>query len=85
MKSSFIDHELDILSGHTDTCGRGTAYLNVVRAKLDSLLKTYYWIVRRGMQSAYHFTVTNLLDLFNKVTPHCIVDFFREIGFYRRI
>jgi hypothetical protein len=29
-----------------------------------------------------HFTVTNLLDLFNQVTPRCIVDFIKEIGFF---
>ena len=34
---------------------------------------------------ANHFTVTNLLDLFSKVTPRYIVDFIKEIGFYRRI
>jgi Zn finger protein HypA/HybF involved in hydrogenase expression len=32
-----------------------------------------------------HFTVNNLLDLFNQVTPWCIVDFIKEIGFYRRL
>ena len=31
---------------------------------------------------ANHFTITNLLDLFNKVTPRCIIDFIKEIGFY---
>ena len=34
---------------------------------------------------ANHFTVTNLLDLFSKVTSRCIVDFIKEIGFYCRI
>ena len=34
---------------------------------------------------ANHFTVTNLLDLFNQVTPRCIIDFIKEIGFYHRI
>ena len=34
---------------------------------------------------ANHFTGTNLLDLFSKVTPCCIVDFIKEIGLYRRI
>ena len=32
-----------------------------------------------------HFTVTSLLDLFSNVTSRCIVDFIKEVGFYRRI
>jgi hypothetical protein len=31
---------------------------------------------------AHHFIVANLLDLFNQVTPRCIVDFIKAIGFY---
>ena len=34
---------------------------------------------------ANHFTDTSLLDLFSNVTSRCIVDFIKEIGFYRRI
>jgi kelch-like protein 2/3 len=34
---------------------------------------------------ANHFTVTNLFDLFSTVTSRRIVDFIKEIGFYRRI
>ena len=34
---------------------------------------------------ANHFTTTSLLNLFSNVTSRCIVDFIKEIGFYRRI
>ena len=34
---------------------------------------------------ANHFTDTNLFDLFSNVTSRYIVDFIKEIGFYRRI
>ena len=34
---------------------------------------------------AKHFTATILLDLFSKVTSRCIIDFIKEIGFFRRI
>ena len=34
---------------------------------------------------ANHFTVTSLLDLFSKVASRCIVDFIKEIGFFRRL
>ena len=55
-------------------------------AKLNSQLNTYYsccptWNAIR----AHHFTAANLLDLFNQVTPRCIVDFIKAIGFYCRI
>ena len=39
----------------------------------------------RNAIRANHFTDTNLLDLFSNVTSRCIVDFIKEIGFYRRI
>ena len=34
---------------------------------------------------ANHFTDTSLFDLFSNVTSRCIVDFSKEIGFYRGI
>ena len=34
---------------------------------------------------ANYFTITNMSELFNNVSSRCIVDFIKEIGFYRRI
>ena len=45
------------------------------------LLRCQTWNAIR----ANYFTVTNLSDLFSNVTSRCIVDFIKEIGFYRRV
>ena len=71
---------------HVQNLYNGTA-IERSGGHLNSQLNTSYGIVRRGMQSVLIIlpSVTNSLDLFSKVTSRCIVDFIKEIGFYRRI
>ena len=84
MKLSFIDYELDIWThGYLlkrDSPPQNSACQTQLTVE-HVLLRCPTWNSIR----ANHFTVTNLLDLFSKVTSHCIIDFIKEIGFYRWI
>ena len=87
-RDEIIIHRLRI--GHTFLThghllkGDSPPYCNACQTPLTVehvLLHCQTWNAVR----AHHYTVTNLLDLFNQVNPRCIVDFIKAIGFYRRI
>ena len=81
-KRPWPDYELDIPFCYMDTFWRVKAHLNsACQIQFAVLLHCPAWNAIR----ANYFTVTSLLDFFSTVTSRCIVDFIKEIGFYRRI
>jgi len=63
-----------------------TTHRNVVHAKLNSQLNSYYCIVERGIQSVRIISLSQILvDLFDQVILRWVVDYTKELEFYRRL